>query len=68
MSKQPPVNKPIYSPLSADIEGFDFLTELALDPRLSWNHAANEVRRKVFHRAKVIVNDQSSTPGVRHAR
>jgi len=36
---------PIDNLLPADIEGFDSLTELALDMRWSWNHATDEVWR-----------------------
>ncbi len=43
MSKQTPINKPIYSLLPTDVEGFDSLGELALDLRWSWSHAADEV-------------------------
>ncbi len=43
MNKQTPVIKPIYSILPADVEGFESLTELALDLRWSWNHIADEV-------------------------
>ena len=32
---------------SADVEGFDSLSELALDLRSSWNHATDEVWRKL---------------------
>ncbi len=39
----PVTKKPIYSFLPADIEGINSLTELALDMRWSWNHAADEV-------------------------
>ncbi len=47
MSKQTPVSKPIYSLLPTDVEGFDSLTELALDMRWSWNHATDEVWRQL---------------------
>jgi starch phosphorylase len=47
MSKQTPVSKPIYSHLTADVEGFDSLAELALDLRWSWNHATDEVWRQL---------------------
>src|ERR1039458_7220472 len=33
--------------LSTDIEGFDFLAELALDMRWSWNHATDQVWRQL---------------------
>ena len=47
MNKQTPVSKPISSPLTADVEGFDSLAELALDLRWSWNHATDEVWRQL---------------------
>lgn len=47
MNKQTPVSKPVYSPLPTDIEGFDSLAELAPDMRWSWNHAADEVWRRL---------------------
>ena len=48
MIKQTSVsNKPIYSLLPMDVEGFDSLTELALDMRWSWNHATDEVWRQL---------------------
>ncbi len=47
MSEQTPVNKPIYSLLPTDVEGFDFLAESALDMRWSWNHATDEVWRQL---------------------
>ncbi len=47
MSKQTPVSKPNYSILPTDIEGFDSLAELALDMRWSWNHATDEVWRRL---------------------
>jgi starch phosphorylase len=37
------VRKPVYSFLPKDLEGVNSLTELALDLRWSWNHAADEV-------------------------
>jgi len=43
MSKKARVIHPIYNLLPTEIEGFDFLAELALDMRWSWNHAADEV-------------------------
>jgi starch phosphorylase len=33
--------------LSTDIDGFDSLTELALDMRWSWNHAADDIWRQL---------------------
>ena len=46
-SKQTPVSKPNYSLFHLDIEGFDFLAELALDLRWSWNHATDKVWRQL---------------------
>jgi starch phosphorylase len=47
MSKQTIIIKPIYSPLPADVEGFDSLAELALDMRWSWNHWADDLWRQL---------------------
>ena len=47
MSRQTPVNKPIYNLMLRDMEGFDLLSELALDMRWSWNHYADEVWRQL---------------------
>ncbi len=47
MSKQTPVNKPIYNLMPKDLKGFDSLAELALDMRWSWNHYADEVWRQL---------------------
>jgi starch phosphorylase len=47
MTKSEPVTKPIYCPVTADVEGFDSLAELALDLRWSWNHATDEVWRRL---------------------
>lgn len=47
MSKQVRVSHPIYNLLPTEIEGFDSLAELALDMRWSWNHATDEVWRKL---------------------
>jgi glycogen phosphorylase len=47
MSKQTPVNNPIYSFLPTEVDGFDSLAELALDMRWSWNHYADEVWRQL---------------------
>ena len=47
MSKQTPADKPIYSLVPTDVEGFDSLAELALDMRWSWNHATDEVWRRL---------------------
>src|SRR5208337_2691760 len=37
----------IYGSSNAQVEGFDSLAELALDLRWSWNHATDEVWRKL---------------------
>jgi starch phosphorylase len=47
MSSQTRVSHPIYRLLPTEIEGFDSLAELALDMRWSWNHATDEVWRKL---------------------
>jgi len=47
MNEQIPVGRPIYSLFPTDIEGVDSLTELALDMRWSWNHATDDVWRKL---------------------
>jgi len=46
MSKQTPISHPC-SHMLTDIEGFDCLTELALDMRWSWNHGTDEVWRRL---------------------
>jgi len=43
MSSQKRVSHPLYGLLPADVEGFDALSELALDMRSSWNHATDQV-------------------------
>lgn len=43
MSSKKHLNKPIYSLFPTDVEGFDFLAELALDMRWSWSHAADGI-------------------------
>jgi starch phosphorylase len=45
MNKQTRVSHPIYDLLSAEIDGFDLLAELALDLHWTWNHATDEVWR-----------------------
>jgi len=45
MSEQTRISHPKEPPLSMDVEGFDSLTELALDLRLSWNHATDQLWR-----------------------
>jgi starch phosphorylase len=47
MSEKPGVSHPVNGLLPMDIKGFDSLTKLALDVRSSWNHAADEVWRKL---------------------
>jgi glycogen phosphorylase len=41
------VSHPIYSMLPTEIEGFDSLAELALNMRWSWNHATDELWRRL---------------------
>jgi starch phosphorylase len=47
MTDNPRVIHPMYGLLPWQIEGFDSLAELALDLRSSWNHATDEVWRKL---------------------
>lgn len=47
MSEQTRVSHPLYNLLPTEIEGFDSLAELALDMSWSWNHATDEVWRKL---------------------
>jgi glycogen phosphorylase len=47
MNKQTPISKPLSTHVNADVEGFDSLAELALDLRWSWNHATDEVWRRL---------------------
>lgn len=47
MSSQTRASHPLYSLLPTDVEGFDSLTELALDMRSSWNHATDQVWRQL---------------------
>jgi len=47
MSKPARVSHRIYNLLPTEIEGFDFLAELALDMRWSWNHSTDEVWRQL---------------------
>jgi hypothetical protein len=42
MSEQTRVSHPKKRLVSTDVEGFDSLTELALDMRWSWNHATDQ--------------------------
>jgi starch phosphorylase len=41
------VSTSLYNLPQAEIEGFDSLAELALDLRWSWNHAADELWRRL---------------------
>ncbi|MGZ5059764.1 MAG: alpha-glucan family phosphorylase [Methylobacter sp.] len=47
MSEKKRVCSPIYSLLPAQIEGFDALAELALNIHWSWNHATDEIWRRL---------------------
>jgi glycogen phosphorylase len=47
MSQDSRTSHPIYNLLPTEIPGFDSLAELALDMRWSWNHATDEVWRKL---------------------
>jgi len=47
MSELTRIAHPIYSLLPTDVEGFDSLSELALDMRSSWNHATDQVWRQL---------------------
>ena len=47
MSEQTRIDHPKELLLPTDIEGFDSLTELALDMRWSWNHATDQVWRQL---------------------
>ncbi|KVW99659.1 alpha-glucan family phosphorylase [Thiobacillus denitrificans] len=47
MSEQAPVSHPKQRYVSTDVEGFDALAELALDMRSSWNHATDQVWRRL---------------------
>ncbi|TWU21439.1 Glycogen phosphorylase [Novipirellula galeiformis] len=47
MSTNPRHVHPIYDLLPVEIDGFDSLAELALDLRSSWNHATDEVWRRL---------------------
>ncbi len=48
---------PIYNLLPTEIEGFDLLAELALDMRSSWDHATDEVWRKLDAELWEITNN-----------
>jgi starch phosphorylase len=47
MSKPTRAIHPLHNLLPTEIEGFDFLAELALDMRWSWSHATDEVWRQL---------------------
>jgi len=47
MSDQTGVSQALSRLLPADVEGFDSLAELALDLRWTWNHASDEVWRRL---------------------
>jgi starch phosphorylase len=47
MSSKMRAGHPMYGLLPTEIEGFDSLAELALDMRWSWNHATDEVWRRL---------------------
>jgi starch phosphorylase len=47
MSEQTPINHPKQPLLFTDIDGFDTLSELALDMLWSWNHASDQVWRRL---------------------
>jgi starch phosphorylase len=47
MNRRGRVSHPVYGVLPVDVEGFDSLAELALDMRWSWNHAADDVWRRL---------------------
>jgi len=47
MSKDERVGYPIGPHQAAEVEGFDSLAELALNMRWSWNHATDEVWRRL---------------------
>lgn len=47
MSEQAGISHPKQRSISADLEGFDSLAELALDMRSSWNHATDHVWRQL---------------------
>src|SRR5579864_8222258 len=47
MSTDTRISQAKQSLLSADVEGFDSLAELALDMRSSWNHATDHVWRQL---------------------
>ena len=47
---QKPLDNTLLANFSAgDIEGFEALVEIALDMRWSWNHAADQIWRRIDH-------------------
>ncbi len=48
MSEQTPISHPKERLLRADVEGFDFLSELAPDKRSSCNHVTDQVWRQLY--------------------
>ena len=47
MNNQTPVDQPLSGILPMDIEGFDSLAGLALDMRSSWDHATDQIWRRL---------------------
>jgi starch phosphorylase len=47
MNEPTRISHPKQRYMSTDIEGFDALAELALDMRSSWNHATDQVWRRL---------------------
>jgi starch phosphorylase len=47
MSEQLPISHPKLPTLPTDVEGFNALAELALDMRSSWNHATDQLWRRL---------------------
>ncbi len=47
MNEPTRIIRPGERPLCSDVEGFDSLSELALDMRSAWNHGADEVWRQI---------------------
>jgi glycogen phosphorylase len=52
--------KPGYRILSSDIEGFDSLSDFALDMRCSWNHSADEI----WQQLEPDLWDSTHNPGI----
>jgi starch phosphorylase len=52
--------KPVYRIVSSDIEGFDSLSDFALDMRCSWNHSADEI----WHQLEPDLWDSTHNPRV----